>query len=112
MPEFYIHDDLDTWLFVSFTEEYERADHDEQVRLAEIIHPNLCALQNYASEAVDMAGGTGMLAHAICNSFNYEEVYKMLRDWEKKNCCWECKKYTEGDTCDNCNKEEEDSGGE
>ena len=103
MPQFYAHDDLNTWMFVVFTEHYEHGDEQEE-QLKIIGCAGLGLLKEYAKErmCVGMDWGSNNLLDAILNTIDYEALRISLVEWVEENVCETCHAYTDGEPCEVC----------
>jgi hypothetical protein len=102
MP-WYQTDNLTTWIFTVFTEEYENADTERQIELMKAIDgPGLYPLRAYAHDAICDLVTDVMLLCAIENSIDIQEFKRLLMEWANDNTCRNCYAYTDGDDCEKC----------
>ena len=114
MPAFYETDDLNTWIFTVFTEEYEwGADQENQYKIIDAY--GVALLKDYTEDKLKMCmDWDKKILAAVLNSIDYDALGTRLDEWAEESLCEKCHCYTDGNECEevDCQEEEEESGGE
>jgi hypothetical protein len=106
MP-FYTCDNVTTWIYSVFTEEYENEDAERQKSLmSAITEISIHPLRAYTQDTISSMISDEMLDTAVMNSVDLHELKRLLMEWANDTTCRKCYHYTDGGDCDRCEEYE------
>ena len=114
MP-FHALDNVTTWIYSVFTEEYENEDAERQKSLMSAITDcGTYPLVAYTADIISNMISNDMLAAAVENSVDFHLLKRLLTEWADDTTCPKCYHYTDKcyrdtDHCDQCEGEAEGS---